>query len=47
MLTRMKLAPYEVNLIKHCRKLAGDQRVAPIVIDGKYVIALVTASGPM
>lgn len=39
-----KLKPHEVDLIKYCRKLAGARRVAPIVVEGKYVIALVTAS---
>lgn len=43
-LNPFELEPHEVNLINHCRKLAGDRRVAPIVIEGKFVIALVTAS---
>lgn len=43
-LNPLQLAPHEVNLIKHCRKLAGGRRTAPIVLEGKYVVALVTAS---
>ena len=37
-----RLTATEQNLIKHLRKLAGDRPAAPIVFDGKGVIALVT-----
>ncbi|CAN7386873.1 hypothetical protein LJR084_002457 [Variovorax sp. LjRoot84] len=43
-LNPFELKPHEINLIEHCRKLAGDRRVAPIVIEGKFVITLVTTS---
>jgi hypothetical protein len=39
----MNLSKTESNLIKHLRKLAGDQPCAPIVFEGKAIIALVTA----
>lgn len=37
----MHLTAAEVNLITHLRKLSGDQPGAPIVFEGKGVIALV------
>jgi transcriptional regulator with XRE-family HTH domain len=37
-----RLTTAEQNLIKHLRKLAGDRPCAPIVFDGKGVIAMVT-----
>lgn len=36
-----RLTPTEVNLIKHLRELSGDRQGAPIVFEGKGVIALV------
>lgn len=39
----MRLSTSETNLIRHLRKLAGDQHYAPIVFGGKAIIALVTA----
>ena len=39
----MSLTKTETNLIKHLRKLAGDQPCSPIVFEGKAIIALVTA----
>lgn len=39
----MRLTPTEVNLIKHLRKLAGDQPCSPIVFEGKAIVALVAA----
>ncbi len=38
----LRLSSTEVNLIKHLRKLSGDGPGAPIVFEGKGVIALVT-----
>lgn len=38
-----QLTTSEMNLIGHLRNLAGDRPAAPIVFDGKGVIALVTA----
>lgn len=35
------LSATEMNLIKHLRKLSGDQAGAPIVFEGRGVIALV------
>lgn len=32
----------EVNLLKHLRQIRGAREVAPVVFDGKTVIALVT-----
>ena len=40
-LNPLRLSATEVNLITHLRKLSGDQIGAPIVLDGKGVIALV------
>ncbi|MDO8388529.1 MAG: hypothetical protein Q7T13_19310 [Polaromonas sp.] len=37
----MHLTSTEVNLIKHLRELSGDRPSAPIVFEGKGVIALV------
>lgn len=37
----MSLTSTEVNLIKHLRKLSGDTPGAPIVFEGRGVIALV------
>ena len=37
----LNLSAAEVNLITHLRKLSGDQSGAPIVFEGKGVIALV------
>lgn len=37
----MRLSAAEVNLITHLRKLSGGQAGAPIVFEGKGVIALV------
>lgn len=39
----IKLSTAEVNLIRHVRNLAGDRAVAPIVFEGKAIIALITA----
>ena len=39
----IKLSAAEVNLIRHLRNLAGDRAAAPIVFEGKAIIALVTA----
>ncbi len=39
----LHLTATEVNLIKHLRNLYGDRDVAPIVFDGKGVVALVAA----
>ena len=39
----MRLSATEVNLIKHLRKLSGDQAGKPVVFDGKGIIALVAA----
>lgn len=39
----MSLTTTETNLIKHLRKLAGDQPCSPLVFEGKAIIALVTA----
>lgn len=33
----------EMNLIRHLRSVAGDRAAAPIVFDGKGVVALVVA----
>ena len=41
-LNPLRLSGSEERLIKHCRKLAHDREVSPIVIDGKGVIALIT-----
>lgn len=37
----MRLTATEVNLINHLRRLSGDQPGAPIVFEGRGVIALV------
>ena len=39
----LTLTDAEVNLIRHCRKLANGKDVHPIVFDGKGVVAFVTA----
>ncbi len=39
----MNLSATEVNLINHLRELCGDRNGAPIVFDGKTVIAMVAA----
>ena len=39
----MSLTVTETNLIRHLRKIAGDQPCSPIVFEGKAIIALVTA----
>ena len=39
----LRLTATEMNLIKHVRELCGDRQGAPIVFDGKTVIALVAA----
>ena len=39
----INLTATETNLIRHLRKLAGDQPCSPIVFEGKAIIALVTA----
>ena len=39
----LKLTTAEVNLIHHLRKLSGDRVGAPIVFEGRGVIALVAA----
>jgi hypothetical protein len=39
----LHLTATEVNLIMHLRELYGDRAVAPIVFDGKGVVALVAA----
>ena len=39
----LKLSTAEVNLIHHLRKLSGDRLGAPIVFEGRGVIALVAA----
>lgn len=39
----LRLTTSETRLIRHLRNLAGDRPAAPIVFEGKGVIALVTA----
>lgn len=39
----LRLTTGEMRLIRHLRNLAGDRPAAPVVFDGKGVIALVTA----
>jgi hypothetical protein len=39
----LQLTTTERSLIKHLRKIAGDRPASPIVLDGKSIIALVTA----
>jgi len=39
----LHLSATEVNLVMHLRELYGDRDVAPIVFDGKGVVALVAA----
>lgn len=39
----LRLTSTEVHLIKHLRKLRGNTPAAPLVFDGKGVIALVAA----
>ena len=40
---QMQLTDTEKNLIMHLRGLCGDAQVAPVVFDGRTVVALVTA----
>lgn len=39
----LHLTTTELNLIHHCRALAGDTEVAPLVFSGRTVIALVAS----
>lgn len=39
----LKLSPTEINLIHHLRKLSGDRVGAPIVFEGRGIVALVAA----
>jgi len=43
----LQLTQPEKNLIRHLRKLAGDQQLAPIVFDGRDVVALVLPGRPL
>lgn len=38
-----ELAPAEVNLVRHIRKLAQGRPTAPVVLDGASVVAVVVA----
>jgi hypothetical protein len=38
---RPQVTPPEQRLLEHCRKLAADRKWAPVVFDGKDIIALV------
>lgn len=37
----LNLSPREKNLIRECRRLVGGQSAAPLVLDGRGVIALI------
>ncbi|MDP9902143.1 hypothetical protein [Variovorax ginsengisoli] len=41
-LNPLNLSAAEVNLVRHCRRLAGKKKTTPLVIDGREVIALIT-----
>lgn len=38
-----ELAPAEVNLVRHLRRLAAGRAMAPVVLEGTSVVALVVA----
>lgn len=38
------LAPAEVNLLRHLRKLANGQPFSPVVLEGSAIVAVVTSA---